>query len=133
MVAVSRGRQPIKVPGCRFLVRVDRIVTRPDKSVESHDTRYFISSLEPARTKPRDLQKLIRGHWQVENCLHRMKDRYWEEDKHYLKHTGNLFVEMTSAALTQLQRFKQGKESIKAIAEDFHYAPEKLLHLLGFR
>ncbi|MDR0327347.1 MAG: transposase [Planctomycetaceae bacterium] len=96
-------------------------------------TRYFITSLEPARTKPEDLQRLIRGHWQVENCLHWMKDRYWEEDKHYLKHAGNLFAEMTSAVLTLLQRIKKGKESIKALAEDFHYAPGKLLQLLGFR
>jgi hypothetical protein len=40
---------------------------------------------------------------------------------------------MTSAALTLLQRSKKGKESIKAMAENFHYAPGKLLHLLGFR
>jgi predicted transposase YbfD/YdcC len=125
-------RERLKVPGCRFLVRVDRIVTRPDKTVESHDTRYFITSLDPKRTNPSDLQRLVRDHWQVENCLHWMKDRYWDEDKHYLKNAGHIFVELTNAALSLLQRIKKSDESTKAVAEDFHYAPRKLLHLLGF-
>ena len=35
--------------------------------------------------KPCDFQKVIRDHWQVETSLHFVKDRWWEEDRHYLE------------------------------------------------
>jgi predicted transposase YbfD/YdcC len=46
------------------------------------ESRFFITSLVLSAVC---LLRLIRGHWQVENCLHWMKDRGWEEDKHSLK------------------------------------------------
>jgi len=59
-------------------MRVDRDVFDPDGSLYSHDTRYFISSIDPGTVTPDDLLRLVRGHWQVENCLHWMKDRWWD-------------------------------------------------------
>ena len=61
------------------------------------------------------------------------KDRYWEEDKHYLKWSGKVFISLTSWAVSLLHVMRRRGESIKATAEEVHYAPEKTLQLLGFK
>ena len=38
------------------------------------ESRYFITSLDPGMVTPAELHAYIRGHWQVENCLHFIKD-----------------------------------------------------------
>ena len=127
-------RERLNVPGCQILARVDRDVFRPDGTLKSHDSRFFVSSLDPSAVLPREIQKLIRDHWQVENCLHFVKDRWWDEDRHYLKQPGlgDAFVELTNAALSLLRLLQQTDESLRETAENFHYSPRKILRLLGF-
>jgi len=52
-----------------------------------------------------ELHAYIRGHWQVENCLHFIKDRWWDEDRHYTKRPGlaESFASLTNAALSVLR------------------------------
>jgi hypothetical protein len=113
---------------------VDREVYGKDGLRESHDVRYFLTSLDPDVVRPCDLQKLVRDHWQVENCLHFVKDRWWEEDRHYLKHpcVSRPFVELTNAALSVLRWLQRSGGSLREIAENFHYSPRKALQILGF-
>ena len=101
---------------------------QPDGTT-AQDTRYCIASLVLSAAC---LLRLIRGHWQVENCPHWMKDRGWKEDKHSLKHGQNLFVELTNAALSLLNLMKMPNESVLEVTEDVQHAPRKTLHLLGF-
>ena len=56
-----------------MILRVDREVFDSARTLLSHDTRYFITSIDPSDMKPRDLQKLVRDHWQIENSLHFVK------------------------------------------------------------
>jgi len=111
---------------------VDYASYRPDGSEESSETRFFISSLDPGKITPAELLQTIRDHWQVENCLHWQKDRYWEEDKHYLKWSGKLFTGLTNLAVSLLQLMRGSGKSIKATAEDVHFAPQEVLQRLGF-
>jgi predicted transposase YbfD/YdcC len=113
---------------------VDRDVFPSDGTSPSHDSRYFICSLDPGRVKASDLQRLVRDHWQVENSLHFVKDRWWDEDRHYLKHptASHPFVELTNAALSILRLLQRDGESLRETAEDFHYSPRKILQILGF-
>lgn len=71
-VSADHVRERCGVPGCR---RVDREVFGRGVLRESHDIRYFLTSLDPGTVEPRDLQKLVRDHWQVETSLHFVKDR----------------------------------------------------------
>jgi predicted transposase YbfD/YdcC len=109
-------------------VRVDREVREPGGKLTT-ETRYFITSLMLSAAC---LLRLIRGHWQVENCLHWMKDTGWQEDKHYLKHGQDMFVELTNAALSLLNLMKMPDESVQELTEDVKFSPKNLLHLLGF-
>ena len=121
------------MPGCQILMRVDREVFEPDGSLVSHDSRFFISSIDPGSVTPDDLLRSVRAHWQVENCLHWMKDRWWDEDKHYFKHAGDIFVEMTNAAVSLLRLMQKNGENLREVAENVHYAPRETLKTLGFK
>jgi len=114
-------------------MRVDREVYAPTGTLVSHDSRFFISSIEPGSVIPENLLRLVRNHWQVENCLHWMKDRWWDEDKHYFKQAGDIFVEMTNAALTLLRLMQNVGENLLEVAENVHYAPKETLQTLGFK
>lgn len=126
-------RERLNVAGCQILMRVDSEVFRPDGTKKSHEQRFFISSIDPGTVTPENLLSFIRKHWQVENCLHWMKDRWWDEDKHYLKHAGNIFVELTSAALSLLRFIQKPGESILETAEEVRYDPQKTLQVFGFQ
>jgi len=121
------------VPGCEILARVDYASYRPDGSVESSDSRLFMSSIDPVRITPAELLHTIRDHWQVENCLHWQEDRYWEEDKHYLKWAGKIYTGLTNWALSLLQLMRCPDETIRATAENVHYDPKNTLRKLGFQ
>jgi len=100
----------------------------------SHETRYFLSSIDPGTVMPEDLAHLVRGHWQVEGSLHLVKDRWWDEDKHYLRRpgVGPAFTVLMNAALSILRLVQQPGDPLTKTAENFHYSPRKALRLAGF-
>jgi predicted transposase YbfD/YdcC len=121
------------VSGCQIIARVDREVFDPETQKTTKDSRYFISSLDPDKVTPLEVLQYIRDHWQVENCLHWMKDRYWDEDKHYLKKPGTMFAKLTSAALSLLNLMKEPDERVVIRSENVHFAPKETIECLGFK
>ena len=126
-------REQFGIPNCRSLLRLDKEVRHPGK-LPSYETRYFISSLSPDEIKPCDFQKVVRDHWQVETSLHFVKDRWWEEDRHYLERPGlgQVWIALTNAALSVLRLVQIPGEPLTQTAENFHYSPRKALQMLGF-
>jgi len=126
-------------------MRVDCETWSPQKELVSCETRHFISSIDPSTVTDEDLNRLVRGHWQVENCLHLVKDRWWDEDKHYLKRPGLgvVFAMLTNAALSVLQLLRKKCENQKSkrkqwepltqTAENFRYCPRKALKMIGVK
>ena len=76
------AREALSFPGLRILLRVDS-ETRAGGAEPKTETRYFATSVDPGRVTPDELLAAARGHWQVENGLHYIKDRWWDEDRHY--------------------------------------------------
>jgi hypothetical protein len=52
------------------------------------ETRYFATSLSADEVSPGRLLRLARGHWGVENGLHFIKDRWWDEDRQWSTRPG---------------------------------------------
>ena len=106
----------------------------PQGELLSRESRYFVSSLDPDSVTPRELQESIRGHWQVENCLHFIKDRWWDEDRHYTKRPGlaEAFASLTNAALAVLRLIHSPGEPLRATAELIQWRPATVLSKLGF-
>jgi predicted transposase YbfD/YdcC len=113
---------------------VDREVRSAKGELLSRESRYFVASLDPDSVTPRELQDYIRGHWQVENCLHFVKDRWWDEDRHYTKRPGlaEAFASLTNATLAVLRLIHPPGEPLRATAERIQWRPGSILYRLGF-
>lgn len=70
-----------------MILRIDVEVTKSGTSIR-RETRYFITSLGSDEVGPKRLMQLVRGHWSVENGLHFLKDRWWDEDRQWSLRSG---------------------------------------------
>lgn len=68
-----------------------------DGSIDT-EMHYYMTNLRGVKALAKNLLNTVREHWSIENKLHHIKDRSWNEDKHYLKR-GNL-PEMFSGLLS---------------------------------
>lgn len=128
-------RERLNVPGCRIVIRADREVREADGAILSCESRYFITSLAPESVTYSELYDYIHGHWEVENCLHFIKDRWWDEDRHYTKRPGlaEAIASLTNAALTVLRLLCPPDRPLRATAEVVQWGPKSILPQLGFR
>jgi len=118
-----------------MVIRADREVRSAEGAILSCETRYFVTSLDPDLVTSLDLHAYIRGHWEVENCLHFIKDRWWDEDRHYTKRPGlaEAFASLTNVALAVLRLLNPPDEPLRATAERIQWRPGPILSYLGFR
>ena len=61
--------------------RVERTVTHCKSGKTSRETAYGITSLRPPRADTRQIGELVRGHWEIENRLHWVRDVTFDEDR----------------------------------------------------
>jgi predicted transposase YbfD/YdcC len=131
--AADYARKALTFCGPRMLARVDS-QTRRKGEVLIRETRYFACSLDPAYTTAWELMRLIRGHWQVENSLHHIKDRWWDEDRHYTKQDrlGEGMTVLRSAAVSILRAAPgfDADEPIRARADRLSRRIERAIDLL---
>ncbi len=123
----------LDLPGCRLAIRVDREVRTPTGKLVSHDVRYFISSLDPARVTAADILADVRNHWRVENSLHFCKDRWWDEDRHHTRRPGlsACFAAINNAALSIHRLSSDPNIPLRAAADAIAWNPEAGLRLLN--
>jgi hypothetical protein len=124
-------RSVLKVPNCRSLFCVEW--TSSQEGVKP-EVRYFISSLALSDRKPEELLSLIRDHGSIENGLHLVKDRWRDEDKHYLAMPGlgERFTCLLNRAVSIAGLLKKGEEPLTEIYATVRDKPKKFLKKLGF-
>jgi predicted transposase YbfD/YdcC len=123
-------REELGIPGCRALLRLDKEVRRAGELL-SFETRYFVSSLDPVKVSASEFQEIIQGHWEVENCLHWQKDRYFEEDKHVLRHGGDVWTVLTNMALSLTRLLRSNERTLREVAERCLADPTAVAERLG--
>lgn len=112
MVDWRKVNTPLGLPGQRQAVcsRTSFIPLDPRKPPKAAEYRFFVTDLPSHRADARRLRKVIREHWEIENCLHHVKDRTWLEDRHWVgnKRTGAMVTMLRSVAcsLVRKARFK---------------------------
>ncbi len=99
------------------------------------ETRYLITSLSAEEVSPERLMRLVRGHWCVENGLHFIKDRWWDEDRQWSIRSGlaERLASLRDAALTAL-RVVPGLAAdmpIRARADHLNRKLRKALRFIG--
>jgi len=62
------------------VARVERTRKDVKTGVESAETVYFVTSLSPEKTSPKEMLALIRAHWSIES-LHWVRDMAFDEDR----------------------------------------------------
>jgi hypothetical protein len=77
---VAYVREATGFPGIAMIFRIDAEVAKGEV-IRRQETRYMITSLGGDAVSPKRLMDLVRGHWSVENGLHFLKDRWWDEDR----------------------------------------------------
>jgi hypothetical protein len=73
-----------KFPGLKQIACVRKRIYDREKLVVE-EIRYHVTSASGRKLPPKKFLRGVRGHWQIENTLHHVKDRSWGEDKMYRK------------------------------------------------
>ena len=126
-------RDTLGFPGCQIAIRVDRDVIAEDGTVRLSDSRYFVTSRDPGEVRADQLLTAVRGHWHIENSVFFLKDRWWDEDRHWTSRPGvaEWLTQLTSAALTVLRVAGPSNLPIRGRADRIAWNPGLGLQLLG--
>jgi Transposase DDE domain len=104
---------------------------------DRRETRYFVTSLSADEVSPGRLLRLVRGHWCVENGLHFIKDRWWDEDRQWSTRAGlaERLATLRDAALTALHLLPGVPEDmpIRGRADHLWRKLRKALKFIGAR
>ena len=73
-------RDELGFPGARQGAMVEKESVDLATGKVSRERWYLLTSLGSRQWGPRELLRLFRNHWSVENSLHHVKDRSWDED-----------------------------------------------------
>ena len=99
------------------------------------ETRYYISSLDPDKVSAKELQVFILEHWEVENCLHGVKDKEYAEDKHVVKRNGwgEAWTVLTNIAVSLTNLLHQGERTLREVREKCNHNPTQTARILGWK
>lgn len=99
----------------------------------STDTRYFLTSIDPESVTADELLATVRNHWQIENCQFFLKDRWWDEDRHWTRRPGlsHWLAYLTSAATSVLRIFARHDQPLRGEADRIRCFPRLGLEMLG--
>ena len=61
--------------------RIQRTVTCCKTGKTREETVYGVTSLRPSQADARRIGELVRGHWEIENRLHWVRDVTFDEDR----------------------------------------------------
>jgi predicted transposase YbfD/YdcC len=128
-------RDVLGLPDCQIAIHVDYREEKFDGTLVFRERRFYVTSLDPAKVSPQKLYRLIRGHWQVENCLHFIKDRWWDEDRHWTSRPGlaKVFASLTNAAISVLRLLPSSEKILRAKAQKIQWNPKKVIKTLGLK
>jgi predicted transposase YbfD/YdcC len=116
-------------PGLTHVFKVQR--QRSDKNHNTTETIYGIASLPKQYSSIKNLSKYLRGHWSIENNLHRVKDVSFGEDKSTIK-KGKAPQVMSMLRNLVISVFQRGEvKSYPQAFRRFSAHPEELFEFLG--
>jgi hypothetical protein len=118
-------------PGVYQAYRIDRDTTDLAGDPKRSETVYGISSLTTYQANPADIAGFVRGHWQIENRCHYVRDVTFDEDRSQIR-TGSapqVMAGMRNAAISLLRL--AGWKNIKQATEKMSRRLDQLLALLG--
>jgi predicted transposase YbfD/YdcC len=120
------------LPAARQVLRLDRrTVDKATGAVLSDETVYAVTSLGPEQASPRDLLRLWRRHWWIENKLHWVRDAVFGEDASTTRTDSapEAMAAFRNLALSLLHRWR--RSDVTAARQYFASHPAALCRRLG--
>ena len=97
----------------------------------SKECWYLLTSLPPGRCSPSEMLRLFRNHWSIENNLHHVQDRSWDEDRHTLRRPGlgEVFATLVNVSLNtlRLEGWFPSRMSMPLRAKTCAFRPEQTI------
>src|SRR5215467_5118639 len=120
-------------PGLAQVFEVGRHVITPKTTEERVEVVYGLTSLNPERGTPEQLLDLVRGHWQIENKSHWVRDVTFDEDRSQVR-CRNIPQVMAALRNTTIGLLRwAGYTNIAAACRRFAAQPDLALTLIGIK
>jgi predicted transposase YbfD/YdcC len=118
-------------PGLRQVLKLDRIVTNKRTGEVRTESSYAITSLGPEKASPIELINLWRGHWNIENRLHWVRDVTFDEDRSQVGagHIPQVMAAFRNAAISVMRLL--GANNIAAACRRYAAQPSLALAAVG--
>jgi predicted transposase YbfD/YdcC len=118
-------------PGLAQVFELGRHVMIPNTGGERVEVVYGVTSLRPERATPAHLLALVRGHWQIENKSHWVRDVTFDEDRSQVR-CGNIPQVMAALRNTAIGLLRwAGHTNIAAACRRLAAQPVQALALIG--
>src|SRR6266849_6738815 len=120
-------------PGLAQVFELGRYVITQKTTEERVEVVYGVTSLSPERGTPERLLELVRGHWQIENKSHWVRDVTFDEDRSQVR-CGNIPQVMAALRNTTIGLLREaGYSNIAAACRRFAAQPDLALTLIGIK
>jgi len=118
-------------PGLRRVLKMERRITNKRTGVIREEEAYAITSLEEERASVKQLLKLWREHWHIENKLHYVRDVTYREDKSTVRagKIPEVMAALRNAAITMMRM--EGATNIAAACRRYAAQPGFAMAALG--
>ncbi len=118
-------------PHATQIFEIVRDVHNLDGTRRSGEIAYGITSLTPNQATPERINNLVRGHWQIENRLHWVRDVTYDEDRSQTR-TGSIPRVMASLRNLAIGALRlAGATTIAPTLRWVARQPQRALTLLG--
>ena len=120
-------------PGLAQVFELGRYVMTQKTAKEQLEVVYGVTSLSPERGTPERLLTLVRGHWQIENKSHWVRDMTFDEDRSQVR-CGNIPQVMAALRNTAIGLLRwAGYSNMAAACRRFAAQPDLALTLIGIK
>jgi predicted transposase YbfD/YdcC len=120
-------------PGLAQGFELGRYVITQKTTKEQVEVVYGVTSLRPERGTPERLLALVRGHWQIENKSHWVRDVTFDEDRSQVR-CGNIPQVMAALRNTTIGLLRwAGYSNMAAACRRFAAQPDLALTLIGIK
>jgi predicted transposase YbfD/YdcC len=117
-------------PGLAQVFELGRHIITQKTTEERVEVVYGVTSLSPERGTPERLLALVRGHWQIENRSHWVRDVTFDEDRSQVR-CGSIPQVMAALRNTTIGLLRwAGSSNIAAACRRFAAQPELALTLI---
>ena len=118
-------------PYVQQVARIERVRVRLKDNAEQRETVFCITSLTPAQADATRVLQLNRDHWSIENRLHYVRDRTFDEDRSQVRKRAapHMMASLRNLAIGLLRL--AGASNIAAASRFFMRHTERALEVLG--